>query len=82
MTGYKTVSLETAKYKDAYSHAKELFFHLQEMVREGASLHERTFAQAWHEWFKEKVAEGAWTDSRRKWHLNYFNLYFNRYWND
>jgi hypothetical protein len=54
----KTASLKTAKYEDAYSRAKERFFHFQEMVRDGASLRERTFAQAWREWFKEKVAEG------------------------
>ena len=79
MTGYKTVSLKTPKYEDAYTRAKEWYLRFQQMVREGASLRERTFDQAWHEWFKQMLAEGVWTESRQRWHRNYFKRYFNAY---
>jgi len=79
MTGYKTVSLKTPKYEDAYARAKEWYLRFQQMVREGASLRERTFDQAWHEWFKQMLAEGVWTESRQRWHRNYFKRYFNAY---
>jgi hypothetical protein len=65
MTGYKTVSLKTAKYEDAYAKARELYLRFQQMIREGAALRERTFKQAWQEWFKQMLAEGIWTESRR-----------------
>ena len=77
MAGYKQVSLKTTDYEDAHSHAKEQFFRFQQMVKEGAALRERTFSQAWHEWFNEMDANGVWSASRRKWHQNYFNRYFN-----
>ena len=79
MAGYKRVSLKTPKYENAYAKARDLYLHFQEMVREGSSLRQRTFAQAWNEWFKQMEAEDVWSDSRKKWHLNYFNRYFNSY---
>jgi integrase len=79
LAGYKTVSLKTPIYEVAYAKARDLYLHFQQMVREGASLRERTFAQAWQEWFNQMDGDGVWSDSRKKWHLNYFNRYFNAY---
>ena len=79
MTGYKRVSLKTPNSADAKARAKEWFFRFQQMVKDGASLRERTFAQAWQEWFNEMDGDGVWSDSRKKWHRNYFNRYFDSY---
>jgi hypothetical protein len=79
LAGYKTVSLKTPIYDDARVKAHELYIRFQQMVRDGASLRQRSFAQAWKEWFNQMVGDGVWSDSRKKWHFNYFNRYFNAY---
>ena len=80
--GYKTISLKTHKYEDAYAYAKEQFYRFQQMVKEGASLKDRTFANAWNEWYKTMVSDGAWTEDRKRWHRQYFNRYFNAYFGE
>jgi hypothetical protein len=59
MTGYNRLSLKTPNYQDAYSLAKEWFFRVQQMVRDGVSLRQRTFAQAWKEWFNQIDGDGV-----------------------
>jgi len=78
-TGFITKSLKTKKYEDAYETAKEMYLRFQQMHREGASLIERQFDQAWDEWFKYKVSEGGWSESREKWHKSYGVRYFKAY---
>jgi hypothetical protein len=77
--GFITKSLKTRKYEDAYQVAKDMYLRFQQMHKEGASLVEKTFGQAWDEWFKYKVTEGGWSDSRKQWHKSYGERYFKPY---
>ena len=80
--GYKTISLKTRNHSDARAKAKEEYLRFSQMVKEGASLRNQTFEQAWLSWFETMVASNVWSDSRKKWHLNYFNRYFGAYFKD
>lgn len=79
MVGFKTLSLKTRNHVDAIAKAKSTYLQLTQAVRDGASLSSRTFERAWRDWYSFMVAEGAWSASRRKWHLNYFERYFRAY---
>ena len=77
--GFITKSLKTRKYEDAYETAKSMYLRFQQMQREGASLEEHGFSKAWDEWVRQKIAEGAWAEERKKWHVSYGNRYFKPY---
>src|SRR5665811_238329 len=38
---------------------RDRFFRFQQMVRDGVSLRQRTFAQAWKEWFNQIDGDGV-----------------------
>jgi Phage integrase family len=79
LIGYKTVSLKTRNHEDARAKARKLYGIFSTKVGEGASLKDKTFEQAWEQWFDEMVASGRWSESRRKWHRGYFDRYFSAY---
>jgi hypothetical protein len=62
MIGYKTISLKTRNYSDAKAKAKGAYLRFSQMVKEGASLGNRTFDQAWRSWYEAMVAQNAWSD--------------------
>ena len=72
-------STKLTEFEDAYEYAKEEYLRLHSAIRLGHTLDEYTFEQHWKEWFERKVKEGVWTDSRKRWHLNYYNRYFSEY---
>lgn len=78
-TGFITKSLKTRKYEDAYETAKAMYLRFQQMHREGASLEEHGFSKAWDDWVRQKIADGAWAEERKKWHISYGNRYFKPY---
>lgn len=80
--GYKTITLKTRNHADARSKAKDEYLRFSQMVKEGASLRNQSFEQAWRNWYETMVSHNAWSDSRKKWHLNYFNRYFQSYFKD
>lgn len=80
--GFKTISLKTRNRVDAVAKAKSLYFQFSQAVKDGASIENRTFEQAWKSWYSTMLAHNVWSDSRKKWHLNYFNRYFNAYFGD
>jgi hypothetical protein len=82
MIGYKTISLKTKNYSDAKAKAREAYLRFSQMVKEGASLKNRTFEQAWKAWFNDMVEQGRWSDSRKRWHQGYFDRYFSSYFKD
>jgi hypothetical protein len=80
--GYKTISLKTRNHSEARSKARAAYLRFSQMVKEGASLQNVTFEQAWCKWYETMVAHNVWSDSRKKWHLNYFNRYFAAYFKE
>ena len=44
--GYVTKSLRTKKYEDAYAAAKSMFFRLQQMINDNASISDHSFVRA------------------------------------
>jgi hypothetical protein len=80
--GFKTISLKTRNRIDAISKAKSLYLQFSQAVKDGASIENRTFEQAWKSWYSTMVSHNVWSDSRKKWHLNYFNRYFQAYFGD
>jgi hypothetical protein len=82
MIGYKTISLKTKNISDAKAKAKEAYLRFSQMVKEGASLKNRTFEQAWKVWFNDMVEQGRWSENRKKWHQGYFDRYFSAYFKD
>jgi hypothetical protein len=80
--GYKTISLKTRNHAEARAKAREEYLRFSQMVKEGASLRNLTFEKAWRSWYETMVAHNVWSDSRKKWHLNYFNRYFGAYFKD
>jgi integrase len=80
--GYKTISLKTKNRVDAIAKAKSLYLQFSQAVKDGSSIENRTFEQAWKSWYETQVAHNVWSDSRKKWHLNYFNRYFQAYFED
>jgi hypothetical protein len=81
-TGFKTISLKTRNHIDAIAKAKSLYLSLSQRVKEGDSLENRTFERAWREWYSSKLASNVWSESRKKWFLNYFLRYFQTYFKD
>ena len=77
--GFKTISLKTRNLVDAIAKAKSTYFQLTQAVKDGSSLSSKTFERAWRDWYSFMVAAGAWSESRKKWHLNYFERYFKAY---
>jgi integrase len=82
MIGFKTVSLRTRNHYDAVAKAKSLYLQFSQTVKDGGTLSTRTFAQAWREWYDYMLDANAWSADRQKWHLNYFNRYFNAYFGE
>jgi hypothetical protein len=82
LVGFKFVSLRTRNHADARAKAKSTFLQLTQAVKDGASLRNQTFGQAWHKWYETMIAHNVWTDDRKKWHRNYFNRYFQAYFGD
>ena len=80
--GFKTISLKTRNRIDAVAKAKSLYLQFSQAVKDGSSIENRTFEQAWKSWYSTMVSHNVWSDSRKKWHLNYFNRYFNAYFGD
>jgi integrase len=80
--GFKTISLKTRNRIDAIAKAKSLYLSFSQAVKDGSSIENRTFNQAWRDWYQRMVAHNVWSDSRKKWHLNYFNRYFQAYFGD
>jgi integrase len=77
--GFKTISLKTRNYEDAVAKAKSTYLQFSQLIKDGGTLENRTFEQAWRSWYAFMLQENAWSESRQKWHLNYFNRYFNAY---
>lgn len=80
--GFKTISLKTRNRIDAIGKAKNLYLQFSQAVKDGASIENRTFEQAWKSWYSTMLAHNVWSNSRKKWHLNYFNRYFQAYFKD
>jgi hypothetical protein len=81
-TGFKFVSLRTRNYIDAVAKAKSLYLQFSQAVKDGASLRNQTFSQAWMTWYQTMISNNAWSDSRNKWYLSHFNRYFQSYFKD
>ena len=77
-----TKSTKRTVYEDAYAYAVVEYTRLTNAHRLGKALHEITFEQHWHDWFKRQVRNGVWTESRQDWHEKYFNRYFNAYFTE
>jgi integrase len=77
--GFKTISLKTRNHADAVAKAKSTFFQLTQLVKDGATLENRTFEKAWQDWYSYMLGEGVWSEDRQRWHLSYFNRYFKAY---
>jgi hypothetical protein len=82
LVGFKFVSMRTRNHADAIAKAKSTFLQLTQAVKDGASLRNQTFSQAWMAWYQTMVSHKAWSDSRQKWYLSHFNRYFQSYFKD
>jgi hypothetical protein len=73
---------DSRNHIDAIAKAKSLYLSLSQRVKEGDSLENRTFERAWREWYSSKLASNVWSESRKKWFLNYFLRYFQAYFGE
>jgi hypothetical protein len=82
-TGFKFVSLRTKNHADARAKAKSIYLSLSQAVKDGASIdNNRTFEHVWKQWYETMISHNVWSDSRKKWHMNYFLRYFGVYFKD
>ena len=77
--GYKFVSLKTRNKELAKQAAHQEWARLSTSVASGGSLKNLTFENAWQKFYDDMIERNRWSDARKKWHLNYFNRYFNAY---
>lgn len=80
--GYVTKSTKLTSYEDAYEFAKSELLRLQQAAKLGHSLDEFTFEKHWDDWYQRQVANGAWRDSRKRWHKLYAERYFKPYFSN
>src|SRR5688572_23725492 len=81
-SGYVIRSCKTRNQHEAYAVAKDLYLTLQQKIRDGIPIRDWTFEQHWQDWFKRQVSGGSWSQSRERWHKNYFDRYFKAYFGD
>ena len=81
-TGYITRSCKTKNYEEACAVAEDEFLELKQKVRHGIPLKDWSFNQHWRDWYFRQVGKGAWSESRKRWHQNYFDRYFTAYFGD
>lgn len=72
-------STKCTVYEEAYDVAYDAFLRTQSNVRLGHSLDEWSFEQHWNDWYNRNLEQNTWTESRQKWHKNYFKRYFSAY---
>ena len=81
--GFKTISLKTRDRVDAIAKAKTTYLSLSQLVKDGGSIdNNKLFDKAWRDWYDTMVSHNVWSNSRKIWHRNYFNRYFQAYFKD
>jgi hypothetical protein len=59
-----------------------MFFRLQQMINDNASINAHSFVRAWNAWIEFNKAQNTWSDTRFQWHKSYGDRYFKEYFGD